>query len=214
MATGTNKRKTSSPPAGYVCNLCKIGGHWIQQCPQKSKSKKRKTGHIPVPGVDPSQKDIELARELQKLKAPNCFCGKPSRLKKVKKSNVNENSRAVGKYFFFCASKKSDDPCRFARPVKEHRQRSKGQSAKADESNPTINEKTVESAAQDPGASCSGNDDEDNNDLASKKKSGKTEESPPQVSDGSKSGDSSSDTSSVDTSSVGSSSSDDSSDEE
>jgi hypothetical protein len=120
MTTDSKKRKTTDPPAGYVCNLCHIAGHWIQQCSQKPSNKKSKSNHVPVVGVDPSQEDIERAKDLQKIKPPNCFCGGPSRLKKVKKSNVNpENSRANGNYFFFCAKKKQDDPCRFARPVED-----------------------------------------------------------------------------------------------
>lgn len=116
----SKKRKTTDPPAGYVCNMCNIAGHWIQQCSQKSSNKKSKSNHVPVVGVDPSQEDIERAKELQKIKPPNCFCGGSSRLKKVKKSNVNpENSRANGNYFFFCAKKKQDEPCRFARPVED-----------------------------------------------------------------------------------------------
>lgn len=117
-SSGT-KRKASTPPDGYVCNLCHTEGHWIQQCPQKGKNKKKKSNHVPVPGVDPSQEDIERARELQKIKPPQCFCGIPSRLKKVKKSNTGEQSRAVGKYFFFCVKRKTDNPCRFARPVED-----------------------------------------------------------------------------------------------
>jgi hypothetical protein len=120
MTTDSKKRKTTDPPAGYVCNLCHVAGHWIQQCSQKPSNKKSKSNHVPVVGVDPSQEDIERAKDLQKIKPHNCFCGGPSRLKKVKKSNVNpENSRANGNYFFFCAKKKQDDPCRFARPVED-----------------------------------------------------------------------------------------------
>jgi hypothetical protein len=119
-APDSKKRKETTPPAGYVCNLCHTAGHWIQQCSQKPSNKKSKSNHVPVVGVDPSQEDIERAKELQKIKPPNCFCGGPSRLKKVKKSNVNpENSRANGNYFFFCAKKKLDEPCRFARPVED-----------------------------------------------------------------------------------------------
>ena len=137
------KQKLSIPPDGYVCKLCQIKGHWIQQCPKRKKknSKKKNSGHVPIPGVDPSPDDIEKAKALQKLKPPVCFCRLPSRLKKVKRSfaaaaadNNNgatnkhsyaepdyESSRAIGKYFFFC-SKKRDDPskCRFARPVEDH----------------------------------------------------------------------------------------------
>lgn len=119
MSAETRKRKTSNPPDGYLCNLCGVAGHWIQQCSAKSKSKRTKSNHVPVAGVDPSQEDIELARQYQKIKPPNCFCGQTSRLKKVKKSNVKENSRAVGNYFFFCGLKKTEQPCRFARPVDE-----------------------------------------------------------------------------------------------
>ena len=62
---------------------------------------------------------MQQARELQKIPPPKCFCGIPSRLNKVKKSKEGgENSRAIGKYFFFCSKKRSDDTqCRFARPV-------------------------------------------------------------------------------------------------
>jgi hypothetical protein len=119
-AADSKKRKTTDPPAGYVCNLCHTAGHWIQQCSQKPSNKKSKSNHVPVVGVDPSQENIERAKELQKIKPPNCFCGGSSRLKKVKKSNVDpENSRANGNYFFFCAKKKEEDPCRFARPVED-----------------------------------------------------------------------------------------------
>jgi hypothetical protein len=118
----SKKRKSTDPPDGYVCNLCKVSGHWIQQCPEKAKSnsnKRKKTDHQYVTGVDPSQEDIDRARDFQKIPAPDCFCGQPSRLKKVKQSHVNATSRAVGKYFFFCTKKKNDSPCRFARPVRE-----------------------------------------------------------------------------------------------
>lgn len=123
-STVNNKRKTTSPPDGYVCKVCGIAGHWIQQCPDPAKNKRsrKNTNHIPVQGVDPSKEDIDNARQLQKIKPPNCFCGKPSRLKKVKRSNVREKSRAVGKYFFFCKLKKTEYPCRFARPVEDELQ--------------------------------------------------------------------------------------------
>ena len=117
MATETKKRRTTEPPDGYVCSLCQVPGHWIQQCSLRKKKRRKKSNHVPIPGVDPSQQDIDLARQYQKIKPPNCFCGQPSRLKKVKKSHVNENSRAIGKYFFFCALKKNEGPCRFARLV-------------------------------------------------------------------------------------------------
>mmetsp|Transcript_31599 Transcript_31599/g.64321 ORF Transcript_31599/g.64321 Transcript_31599/m.64321 type:complete len:272 (-) Transcript_31599:107-922(-) len=125
MATLALKRKESTPPDGYVCHLCGQAGHWIQQCPSKAdssnKRQKKSTGHVPVAGVDPSQHDIDAAREMQKIKPPSCFCGMPSRLKKVKRSaEGGEKSRAIGKYFFFCSKKKGDvTACRFARPVED-----------------------------------------------------------------------------------------------
>ena len=81
----------------------------------------KKSGHVPVAGVDPSQADIDAARQMQKIPPPNCFCGIPSRLKKVKRSNVGgDASRALGKYFFFCSKKRDDETaCRFARPVED-----------------------------------------------------------------------------------------------
>lgn len=47
------------------------------------------------------------------------FCGLPSRLNKVKRSREGgENSRALGKYFFFCSKQRDDETqCRFARPL-------------------------------------------------------------------------------------------------
>jgi len=125
--TKLKKRKSTTPPGDYVCLICKQPGHWIQQCPEKTKSNKRRKKnnpggkvHIHIPGVDPSQSDIDRARELQKIPPPNCFCGIPSRLKKVKKSSTGEHSRAIGCYFFFCSKQKRDDSkCRFARPVED-----------------------------------------------------------------------------------------------
>lgn len=122
-----SKRKQSSPPDCYVCKVCGVAGHWIQQCPEHRPRKKKKkaaasstTPHVFVAGVDPSAADIEEAREMQKIKPPNCFCGITSRLKKVKRSSQGQNSRAIGKYFFFCAKQKSNDTkCQFARPVED-----------------------------------------------------------------------------------------------
>ncbi|KAL7512076.1 hypothetical protein ACHAXN_009702 [Cyclotella atomus] len=117
----SKKRKVDSvPPEGYVCRLCSVPGHWIQVCPtKKTGSKKKKSDHVPVPGKDPSQEDIDKARELQKIPPPKCFCGLPSRLNKVKKSKEGgEKSRAIGKYFFFCSKPRGDETqCRFARSV-------------------------------------------------------------------------------------------------
>lgn len=114
------KRKTSTPPSDYICSLCNVPGHWIQQCELKRKKRKKNENHIHVPGVDPSKQDIDMAREMQKIKPPKCFCGQPSRLKKVKRSSSGEDSRAIGKYFFFCSKAKFDETkCRFARPVED-----------------------------------------------------------------------------------------------
>jgi len=121
-----NKKETT-PPEGYVCNLCGAAGHWIQQCSQRDKinKKKRKPSgqsqqHEYRPGVDPSPKDIEDAQKMQALEPPMCDCGIPSRVKKVKRSKKTENSRAVGAYFFFCTKKKDDaTKCNFAQPVEE-----------------------------------------------------------------------------------------------
>lgn len=128
----TTTTVTSSPPDGYICNLCQQPGHWIQACPdrrkrnqqQKRQKKKQQQEHIPVPGVDPSPKDIEAARKYQQWlathPAPMCFCRQPSRLKKVKKNKkVQADSRAIGKYFFFCNKKRTDSPCRFAKLAEE-----------------------------------------------------------------------------------------------
>ena len=118
--TSTQKRKKSIPPDGYVCSICSEPGHWIQQCPQKRKRKKTNPGHIHIPGVDPSEADIEKARNLQKIKPPRCFCGITSRLKKVKRTKSGEESRAIGNYFFFCSKGKFDEgKCKFARPVED-----------------------------------------------------------------------------------------------
>jgi hypothetical protein len=118
---GNNKRKISTPGEGYICSICSKPGHWVQQCPDKKRRKRNKNhAYSYTPGVDPSEADITRARELQKIKPPNCFCGIPSRLKKVKRSHVSDNSQAIGKYFFFCSKRKDDSTkCRFARPVED-----------------------------------------------------------------------------------------------
>ena len=74
---GTKKRKAeSTPPDGYVCRLCSTPGHWIQVCPTKKTGAKRqrKSDHVPVPGQDPSEEDIEKAKELQAIPPPKCTC--------------------------------------------------------------------------------------------------------------------------------------------
>ena len=128
MATLAVKRKETTPPDGYVCHKCNESGHWIQQCPRKAddsggsgNKRRKKSDHVPVAGVDPSQTDIDAARQMQKVPPPSCFCGISSRLKKVKRSNVGgDASRALGKYFFFCSKKRDDETaCRFARPVED-----------------------------------------------------------------------------------------------
>ena len=123
----TTKRKTSTPPDGYLCKQCGVAGHWIQQCPDKKK-KKRKRNHLPVAGVDPSADDIREAQAMQKIPPPNCHCGVKARLKKVKRSHVNgESSRAIGKYFFFCGKAQKDPTkCRFARRVAQDAKSSRG----------------------------------------------------------------------------------------
>lgn len=125
-----DKGKESTPPNGYVCSLCQIPGHWIQQCTQgkqqhEQERKKRKRlrknpFHVHAEGVDPSQDDINTARTMQSIKPPNCLCNIKSRLKKVKRSKVKEESRANGAYFFFCSKAATDDTkCNFVIPVEE-----------------------------------------------------------------------------------------------
>jgi hypothetical protein len=125
-----DKGKESTPPAGYVCSVCHTPGHWIQQCPQAAQQneqerKKRKRlrknpFHQKQQGVDPSQDDINTARTMQSIKPPNCLCNIKSRLKKVKRSKVKEESRANGAYFFFCSKAANDaTKCNFVIPVDE-----------------------------------------------------------------------------------------------
>lgn len=130
VETGTKRKAESTPPDGYVCRLCSVPGHWIQVCPDKKTGTKRqkKSDHVPVPGIDPSTEDIERARELQKITPPKCFCGVGSRLNKVGRSKEGgDDSRAIGKYFFFCSKKRDDETqCRFARPVDMELKKQKG----------------------------------------------------------------------------------------
>mmetsp|Transcript_24435 Transcript_24435/g.48782 ORF Transcript_24435/g.48782 Transcript_24435/m.48782 type:complete len:230 (-) Transcript_24435:57-746(-) len=120
---GATKRKESTPPDGYVCRLCSVPGHWIQVCPTKKtgdkKRKRKPSDHVPVPGKDPSPEDVAEAQKMQEIPPPKCFCGETSRLNKVKRSKTGgDNSRALGKYFFFCSKKRDDETqCRFARPA-------------------------------------------------------------------------------------------------
>ena len=119
--TGDKRKEPSVPAAGYTCSICGIEGHWIQQCTQKKKQKKKKKNpdHEFVAGVDPSPEDEERAREMQRMKPPDCYCGKPSRVKKVKQSRVQQDSRANGNYFFFCAERGDEPRCKYARPAEE-----------------------------------------------------------------------------------------------
>lgn len=124
MDENERKRKLTIPPDGYTCSLCGIPGHWIQQCETKDKKKgtkkRRNTDREFIAGVEPSPEDIAHAREMQQIKPPLCYCGKTSRIKKVKQSRVSRDSRAIGNYFFFCAERREDQPkCRFARPAEE-----------------------------------------------------------------------------------------------
>ncbi|KAL9181593.1 hypothetical protein ACHAXT_010398 [Thalassiosira profunda] len=155
----TKKRKAdSTPPEGYVCRLCSIPGHWIQVCPtKKTGSKKRKSDHTPVPGKDPSEEDIERARELQQIPPPKCFCGLPSRLNKVKRSKAGgDGSRAIGKYFYFCSKKRDDETqYRYARPVemelkkqKAISKRTKGKATGGDKAKKAWEEKKPEKSAK------------------------------------------------------------------
>eukprot|EP00588_Corethron_pennatum_P006424 CAMPEP_0194288252 /NCGR_PEP_ID=MMETSP0169-20130528/36440_1 /TAXON_ID=218684 /ORGANISM="Corethron pennatum, Strain L29A3" /LENGTH=234 /DNA_ID=CAMNT_0039035203 /DNA_START=99 /DNA_END=803 /DNA_ORIENTATION=+ len=153
----STKRKRSLPPDGYVCAICAITGHWIQQCSQRDKkSKKSKSSnHVYQTGVDPSERNILEAKELQKIKPPLCFCRIVSRLKKVKRSNADENSRAIGKYFFFC-KKKIDDKtkCRFARPLEDYKdgkwkKPEKSTDKKKKENERTMNYETEVACVQD-----------------------------------------------------------------
>lgn len=129
-ADNERKRKLSTPPDGYTCSLCGIPGHWIQQCTKSGKKRRKKettkttsTNRQFIAGIEPSPQDIDRAREMQRIPPPLCYCGKTSRIKKVKQSRVSRDSRAIGNYFFFCAERRdnhNDQPkCRFARPVEE-----------------------------------------------------------------------------------------------
>lgn len=118
----TKSKRREFPPDGYVCRLCSVPGHWIQVCPTKKTGKRKrkpKSDHVHVPGKDPSPEDIAEAQKWQSIPPPKCFCGLKSRLNKVKRSKAGgDNSRALGKYFFFCSKKRDDETqCRFARPA-------------------------------------------------------------------------------------------------
>ena len=149
--TTQSKRKESSPPDGYVCRLCSVPGHWIQVCPTKKTGNKRKrkpSDHVPVPGKDPSPEDIAEAQKMQEIPPPKCFCGITSRLNKVKRSKAGgDNSRALGKYFFFCSKKRDDDTqCRFARPAELELNKMKARAGnKAAQQKKAKKEKTTES---------------------------------------------------------------------
>lgn len=136
--TGLKRKEPSEPPSGYICSICGIAGHWIQQCPERKTKRNHRTKSKPdreyIPGIEPSPEDMEQAREMQRLKPPLCYCGKEARIKKVKQSRVSKDSRAIGKYFFFCSERRDDYPkCRFARPAEEQMQLLKDASTKKDE---------------------------------------------------------------------------------
>jgi len=92
-----------------------------QYVPKRTR-KKKKTEHAYVEGIDPSPEDIAKAKEMQKsmrvnVKAPNCFCGLPSKMRKCLRTE-DENSKALGVMFWWCNKDKWDeDRCKFARRV-------------------------------------------------------------------------------------------------
>jgi len=119
------KRSLKPCPSGYICNICSTSGHWVFDCAQyvpKRTRKKKKTEHAYVEGIDPSPEDIAKAKEMQKsmrvnVKAPNCFCGLPSKMRKCLRTE-DENSKALGVMFWWCNKDKWDeDRCKFARRV-------------------------------------------------------------------------------------------------
>lgn len=110
------KRAFKPVPDGYVCAACSQAGHWIYDCSQYKKTKKKKTSsHEFQPGVDPSPEDIERAKKMQmEMKdltktAPNCFCGLPAKLRKCIGTKLDENSRAKGVMFWWCNKDKWDE---------------------------------------------------------------------------------------------------------
>jgi hypothetical protein len=126
-AVEKRKREIKPVPEGYKCAQCSSTAHWVYDCPDKKRKKKNKKNseHVRVDGQDPSQADIDRAKAMQKemdfinKTRPDCFCGVKSRLRKVKQTE-DENSRAIGHFFFFCGKDKWDETkCKFARPAKE-----------------------------------------------------------------------------------------------
>ena len=128
-----NKKKRKKPSSNNEGDNSKSNNHtYFRNDEDEDEGQQREQEHEQHeyrPGIDPSPKDIERAKEMQKIKPPKCHCDITSRLKKVKKSKVKEGSRANGQYFFFC-SKKKDDPtkCNFAKPVNAKEENQKHQS--------------------------------------------------------------------------------------
>lgn len=45
VGAAVSRRQLRPPPDGYVCNACKVPGHWIQQCPKRLARSKEQVRH-------------------------------------------------------------------------------------------------------------------------------------------------------------------------
>ncbi|KAJ1956566.1 hypothetical protein EC988_001280 [Linderina pennispora] len=44
------RQKGAPPPLDYTCNICKVGGHWIRDCPERHQAERKPRSEIPPEG--------------------------------------------------------------------------------------------------------------------------------------------------------------------
>ncbi|ORX67160.1 hypothetical protein DL89DRAFT_294936 [Linderina pennispora] len=54
------RQKGAPPPLDYTCNICKVGGHWIRDCPERHQAERKPRSEIPPEGARTSTSRMNL----------------------------------------------------------------------------------------------------------------------------------------------------------